>query len=239
MTNSNSFSSLFDLVESHLSNIANERPSDSLIGSFAIPTFNNIQSGMSVTCLTTSRSSISNVLSYQLSNMFNAEDNKNQQEKLREEMENLKLEEQNMMDLVKAVQRPRQAESRHQEYSSCSSFFGTSLSDYKKFTSQNFINSWESESIVPSLKTEAILPITQDMSYILTQKIKRGKCSPFGKVLTSRLRPVAAPYLREKITSNIVKFDFKTKSPCDIVKERQQKGIHCAGNTYTLYYFSN
>lgn len=252
MTDSSSFSSLFALVESHLSKCnLNDSPSeDGRIGSFPIPSLDSIQKGLSDTHIqapterlpipsfSLSESPIANVLSNQLSNMLKAKELKKQQEieqeKINQEMQRLKLEEKNcVIDLMKAVQRPGQAESRRQEVLSSSSSCESLVLDYKDFTSPQNPTNNESKAAVPSPEPIEILPINQDMSYILTQDIKMAKCSAFGKVLTSRIRPVAAPYLREKIKSNIVRFDFKTKSPCDLIKEKlQKKPVHCASNTY-------
>ena len=157
-----------------------------------------------------------------------------EQEKLQEEMRKLALEEKScVIDLMKAVQRPGQPEAKHtEEVVSLSSSFESLVLDYKEFVN-NSPNRVQSVESIPPPEPEPLLPITTDMSYILTQKIKMGKCSAFGKVLTSRLRPVAAPYLREKVPTNIVRFDFSTKSPCDLIKEKlKRKPVHTSSNTY-------
>ncbi|XP_072930880.1 uncharacterized protein [Epargyreus clarus] len=70
------------------------------------------------------------------------------------------------------------------------------------------------------------LPCTTDISYILNEKIKMGKCSTFGKILCSRVQHnsrLPFPFKRPKINSNIKRFDFKTKSPHDLCRENQTK----------------
>ncbi|KAJ8738007.1 hypothetical protein PYW08_000602 [Mythimna loreyi] len=251
MTDSSSFTSLFALVDSHLSKCnLNDSPSDNArVGSLPMPML-NLPRGLSDTRLTSppqrlpiptfslSESPIANVLSEQLSNMLKAKELKKQQEieeeKLQEELRKMAIEEKNcVIDLMKAVQKPGQPEPQHtQEVISPSSSFESLVLDYKEFVNNSAYRA-ESVDLSPPPEPEPLLPIKTDMSYILKQKIKMGKCSPFGKVLTSRLRPVAAPYLREKVPSNIVRFDFSTKSPCDLIKEKlKRKPVHTSSNTY-------
>lgn len=250
MTDSSSFSSLFALVDSHLSKCnLNETPSEGAqVGSMPIPMF-NVQRGLSDTELASppqrlpipsfslSESPIANVLSEQLSNMLKAKELKKQQEieqvKIKKEIEKLRLEEKScVIDLMKAVQKPGQSQPRpesEQVLSSSSSFESLAI-DNSEFTVGSPKTNTEEIVLKPP---EPLLPITNDMSYMLKQKIKAGKCSAFGKVISSRLRPVAAPYLSEKITTNIIRFDFKTKSPCDLIKEKlKRKPTHSISNTY-------
>ncbi|CAH0577845.1 unnamed protein product [Chrysodeixis includens] len=248
MTDSNSFTSLFALVDSHLSKCnLNDSPSEGgRVGSMPIPMF-NVQRGLSDTELASppqrlpipsfslSESPIVNVLSEQLSNMLKAKELKKQQEieqvKIKEEIEKLRLEEKScVIDLMKAVQKPGQSQPRPEEVLSSSSSFESLVIDNTEFT----IGSPKTHSPEIVLKPpEPLLPITTDMSYILKQKVKSGKCSAFGRVITARLRPVAAPYLSEKVKSNIIRFDFKTKSPCDLIKEKlKRKPTHSISNTY-------
>lgn len=252
MTDSSSFTSLFALVDSHLSkcNLNSSPSEDGRVGSMQMPML-NIPRGLSDTRLTSppqrlpipsfslSESPITNVLSEQLSNMFKAKELKRQkeieQEKLQEEMRKMKIEEQNcVIDLMKAIQKPGQTEPQQhtQETISPSSSFDSLVLDYNEFIS-NSPNRARSLELIPPPEPEPLLPLNTDMSYILKEKIKMGKCSAFGKVLTARLRPVAAPYLREKVPSTVVRFDFSTKSPCDLIKEKlKRKPVHTSSNTY-------
>ncbi|CAH0703175.1 unnamed protein product [Spodoptera exigua] len=253
MTDSSSFTSLFALVDSHLSKCnLNDTPSeDGRVGSLPMPML-NLPRGLSDTGLsnppprlpiptfTLSESPIANVLSEQLSNMFKAKELKKQQEleqeKLQEEMRRMALEEKNcVIDLMKAVQKPQLPDLKpKEEPSSINSSFESLVLDYKEFVANSPRRT--SEVGLPTPEPEPLLPIKTDMSYILKQKIKRGKCSAFGKVLTSRLRPVAAPYLREKVPTNIVRFDFSTKSPCDLIKEKlKRKPVHTTSNSYDFF----
>lgn len=61
------------------------------------------------------------------------------------------------------------------------------------------------------------------MSFILDCKVPTGKSSTFGKIVSSRLKPIAAPYFHEKVVSNITKFDFSTPSPCDKFRAKLRK----------------
>nr|XP_021192203.2 uncharacterized protein LOC110377594 [Helicoverpa armigera] len=250
MTDSSSFTSLFALVDSHLSNCTlNDSPSDGRVGSLPMPML-NLPRGLSDTRISSSsqrlpiprfslsESPIANVLSEQLSNMLKAKELKKQQEeeqeRLQEEMRRLEIEEKNcVIDLMKAVQKPGEPKpTKPQESVSISSSFESLILDGKEFANDSSKES-ASEAVLSAPEPEPSLPITTDMSYILKQKIKSGKCSAFGKVLTSRLRPVAAPYLREKVPSTIVPFDFSTKSPCDLIKEKlKRKPVHTVSNTY-------
>ncbi|PZC81956.1 hypothetical protein B5X24_HaOG211512 [Helicoverpa armigera] len=250
MTDSSSFTSLFALVDSHLSNCTlNDSPSDGRVGSLPMPML-NLPRGLSDTRISSSsqrlpiprfslsESPIANVLSEQLSNMLKAKELKKQQEeeqeRLQEEMQRLEMEEKNcVIDLMKAVQKPGELKpTKPQESVSISSSFESLILDGKEFANDSSKES-ASEAVFSAPEPEPSLPITTDMSYILKLKIKSVKCSAFGKVLTSRLRPVAAPYLREKVPSTIVPFDFSTKSPCDLIKEKLKRTpVHTVSNTY-------
>lgn len=249
MTDSSSFSSLFALVDSHLSkcNLNDSSSEGAREGSLPLPPF-NVQRGLSDTLLTStpkprlpipsfslSESPIVNVLSEQLSNMLKAQELKKQQEveleKLQEAMEVLRLEESScVIDLMKAVQKPGQSQPLQQEVLSSSSSLESLVIDNSEFTIGSPKTNTEEIVVAPP---EPLLPINTDMSYILNQGIKTAKCSAFGRVLTSRLKPVAAPYLKEKISSPIIPFDFNSKSPCDLIKEKlKRKPTHSISNTY-------
>ncbi|XP_073965724.1 uncharacterized protein isoform X1 [Choristoneura fumiferana] len=247
MTESSSFSSLLALVDSHLSKTSiQEQPegtSHSLSDHIQIPKLSNHNGAQSDTKLSfspgqrigiptfnfsTSPVNINNVLAEQVSNMLKAKELKRQQveEELRlvEETRKLKLQEDSgVIDLMQALQTPFKPEPVKKNLSSASST--DSLFD------PNFLDC--NEEIAPMKTPEPLLSCTTDMSYILQQKIKRGKCSNFGKVLTSRVRPVAAPYLKEIVRSNIIRFKFDTPSPCDLIKEKLRKPT-----TYNTYNFN-
>ncbi|CAG5003271.1 unnamed protein product [Parnassius apollo] len=234
---SKEYSSLFALVDSHLSktslkeNVSSENRKSAL----PIPCPKGFHNGsvsetfllspdqrLPIPSLSVSDSPITSVLAKQVANMLKAKEKKKQKEeekqKLEEEMKKMKLDdnEDYVIDLMKALQTPciPIASSHSEELRSKSSSFETLFQ-------LNFTD-FDEES-QEEIKPEPLLPCVTDMSFILQQKIPRGKCSPFGKVLTSRLRPVAAPYLKEKVKTDIGIFDFSTKSPCDIIKEKLRK----------------
>lgn len=249
MTESSSFSSLLALVDSHLSKTSiQEQPegtSHSLSDHIKIPQFNNHNSAQSDTKLSfspgqrigiptfnfsTTPVNINHVLAEQVSNMLKAKELKRQQaeeeQRLVEETRKLKLQEDScVIDLMQALQTPYKPEPVKKTLSCASSV--ESLFD------PNFLDC--DEEIAPMKTPEPLLPCTMDMSYILHQKIRRGKCSNFGKVLTARLRPVAAPYLKEIVKSDIVRFKFDTPSPCDLIKEKLRKPS--SYNTYNFNIF--
>lgn len=170
-----------------------------------------------------SESPIQNVLAEQLANMFRAKELKRQQDeekqRLAEEMKRLKLEEDEcIIDLMEAVQKPC---GPGDPAGPADELILSSSSSFESLFEPKFI---DCDDVLEISKTpEPLLPCITDMSFILNQKVQKGTCSAFGKVLTSRLKPVAAPYLREKIENNVVRFDFNTKSPCDCIKEKLRK----------------
>ncbi|XP_063633140.1 uncharacterized protein LOC134804127 [Cydia splendana] len=246
MTDSSSFTSLLALVDSHLSKTSiqgqSEGASHSLSDHIQIPRLAGQIGVQSDTRLTPpgqriniptfqlGSSPIDNLLAQQLSNMLKAKELKRQQEeeqqRLVEETRRLKLEEDKcVIDLMQALQTPYKPEPKKEVISTASSF--------EDLFEPNFIEECPEE--VQMKTPEPLLPLTTDMSYMLRQKVKRGKCSQFGKVLTSRLKPVAAPYLHEMIESNIVRFKFDTPSPCDLIKEKLRKPT--SYNTYNFNIF--
>lgn len=261
MADSNSFTSLMALVDSHLSKTSMQASSsgdvDNQLYRLPLPSLTGgINATLSDTRLSMSLgqrlplstrsltdSPIQEVLAKQVSNMLKAKEKKKQQEeefaklamereKLAEEMRKLKLQEDDgVIDLVKVVRESMNfkdiapAPQKEETLSSSSSF--ESLFEPK------FIDC-EEEPV--KVKTpEPLLPCQTDMSYILKEKMRRGKCSAFGKVLTSRLRPVAAPYLMTHVHSDIIPFDFSTKSPCDLIKEKLRKPPVCQNRTFDLF----
>lgn len=237
MTDSSSFSSLLALVDSHLSktSVQESRSEDgnSVRNRFPIPSLDDIQSSVfsdtRLSCSPGQRaplpsvklgdSPIQSILAEQVANMLKAKELKRLQEeekrKLEEQMSKIRLEEQEtVIDLMQALQTPcPQPRVKEEVLSSSSSF--ESLFEPK------FI---ECDAMPELSKTpEPLLPCKTDMSSILHKKVRKGKCSPFGKVLTSRLKPVAAPYMRLNIQSDIVRFQFDTQSPCDIIKAKLRK----------------
>lgn len=247
MSESDSFSSLQALVDSHLSktSMQNNVSDDvnGLIRRLPLPTLTgegSPSSGTHVPYLPASfsgrlplptfnytESPITNVLAQQVSNMYKAKELRRQQEeaaKLAEKMKKLEVEDNNdcLIDLRIAINKdigatcgpgPPSAEG------------GASISSsLESLLEAQFMNGDYGDYTPERAKTpEPILPCITDMSFILKCKVRSGKCSAFGKVLTSRLRRVAAPYLREEIKTDIVRFDFKTMSPCDIIKEKLRR----------------
>ncbi|XP_049885370.1 uncharacterized protein LOC126380153 [Pectinophora gossypiella] len=238
MTDSSSFSSLLALVDSHLSktSIQGSHSDDinNLGNRFPMPSLSGAQPGtlsdtrlqrLPIPSFGLSQSPIQNVLAEQVANMLKAKELKKQQEeekkRLEEEMKKMKLEEEDdcIIDLMQALQVPYDPQPLvKQEVLSSSSSFESLFEP--KFIDCDGTNE-EPKS------PEPVLPCIQDMSYILTKKIKRGKGSAFGKVMSSRLKPVAAPYFHTRIKTSIVPFDFSTPSPCDIIKEKLRRPTCC------------
>ncbi|XP_059055273.1 uncharacterized protein LOC131849257 [Achroia grisella] len=251
MTESNSFSSLQALVDSHLSKTASQSGlsgnTNEATNGLAMPSRNPQTSALSDTLLSLpalpgrlplptlslSESPITQVLKEQVCNMYKAKELRRQQEedsKLAEKMEHLELQNNkdhiidlrsalnNNTSVIHSTDTPHRTEEAISNSSSFESLF------YPKFSNSDDDDAEANYEITKVNKTpEHILPCTTDMSYILKQKIKTGKCSTFGKVVSARLKPVGAPYLRERVETNIVRFDFKTKSPCDCIKEKLKK----------------
>ncbi|KAL0851752.1 hypothetical protein ABMA28_000064 [Loxostege sticticalis] len=265
MTDSSSFTSLMALVDSHLSKTSMQasksEDADNRFPRFQLPSLTggpnetlsetrlSLAPGqrLPLPTLSLTESPIQEVLAKQVSNMLKAKEKKKQQDEevarlakerevLAEEMRKLKMDDNRddnddcVIDLVKAVQ-----ESMHfkrpdpppkEETLSSSSSFETLFEP-------KFI---DCDTELERVKTpEPLLPCKTDMSYILKQKVRTGKCSAFGKVLTSRLRPVAAPYLRNKVHSKVVRFDFSTKSPCDLIKEKLRQPRPYPSRTFDLF----
>ncbi|XP_022825096.1 uncharacterized protein LOC111355441 [Spodoptera litura] len=178
MSDSSAFTSLYDLVNDHLSKCSLKMTSEDHSSSmFKLPQFLN--------------------------------DTRKEVEQ--KEVEKCKEMEEDdyVIDLMKAVEVPKSTIIR--DFNNNEVFIETDLN-----------NNYISNPIDIEPQKEQLLPIKTDISYILKQKVKKGKCSPFGKVLISRQKPVAAPYLKEKVETNIVSFDFSTKSPCDLILEHSQ-----------------
>ncbi|KAG6456313.1 uncharacterized protein LOC115447440 [Manduca sexta] len=241
MSDSDSFSSLMALVESHLSktSITETKVNDideRIHRAVQIPSMNGMQSGASGTPIARpnqrlplpdfgiSSSEINDVLAGQISNMLIAKEKKKQEEKykLEEEMKKLKLneDEDELIDLMAALQTPFEKPPPVEPSLSSSS----SLMSLLEENTKDFECSSQT-SKKPSLEETLpeVLPCKTDMSYILFENIPQAKGSAFALVLTSRYRRVAEPYLREKVPHNIKRFDFKTKSPCDLYKEKLRK----------------
>lgn len=291
MGDSSSFSSLFALVDSHLSksNIQQDssQPSTSGLGSIRLPPF-NVQRGLSDTGLAStsfrfpnprlsltqhpvndvlskrlhnmnpftskevtqddensldtatmcmSDCPINDVLAIQLSNMFKAREAKEEEEKRKqEEMERQKLEQSScLIDLMPAVQLPGQARPEDVEIlSSSSSLESVVIPDPPDVVENEEKEPERPLATIPGLDLtpeliKSLKPFT-DVSHVL--KYKRGKCSPFGKVLCARYKPVAAPYVRTYVPHNIKVFDFSTPSPDDINLERMRKPSYYS-NSYS------
>ncbi|VVC86341.1 unnamed protein product [Leptidea sinapis] len=236
MSDSSEYSSLFALVDSHLSktSVKESQSNESTKGPFQIP-FHNNEHGTSssesylllqnarlpIPTFNISQSSITSVLAEQVSNMLKAKEKKKQEElqKLDSEMKKLKVQEKDdyVIDLMQALQTPStemKPKSLCEEPLSSSSSFESLFQP--KFS--DFIDEKEKQKNPDPLK-----PCITVKSHLMKKKIKKGKCSEFGRVLSARLRPIAAPYLRQSIESNIEVFDFSTPSPCDIYKANLRK----------------
>ncbi|XP_026496605.1 uncharacterized protein LOC113401086 [Vanessa tameamea] len=245
MTDSKVYSSLFALVDSHLSKTSvQDNREDTGNQTIKNNPFNNVLESNSETSLLsqpprrfpispfdTSESPIVNVLAQQVTNMLKAKEIKKQKQeklKLEEELKQLQIEEQNstVIDLMKAIQTPYKPnfishdEETLSNSSSCESLFKLNFKDC------------DDDEPEKTKTPEPLLPCTTDMSYILKQKFKRNKASSFGRVVTSRLRPVAAPYLRQIYPTRIIRFAFNTPSPCDVIKERLRRPT--MSTTYTI-----
>ncbi|CAF4843896.1 unnamed protein product [Pieris macdunnoughi] len=245
MADSTEYSSLFALVDSHLSKTS-IRSDKSPKNTFILPSLGNVPNcstseGQIKTPLAprfptspftvgVSESPIKNILAQQVANMLKTKERKQQEDrdqKLVKDMQQFNLIDNSdyVIDLMKAVKTPykfeRQEVKDEEVLSSSSSFeslFELKLTDSVEDTKISDIS-------------EVPLPCTSDISYILSKKVCEGQPSTFGKVLTSRLRPVAAPYLHENINRSIKVFDFSTPSPCDIHKQRLRKPT--MSSTYT------
>ncbi|KAI5640954.1 hypothetical protein NE865_06830 [Phthorimaea operculella] len=246
MTDSSSFSSLMALVDSHLSKTSiqashSEDPSN-VSGRIPIPSLtqpgtlsdSRLQLGSCPRLIPSfklsdrvSDSSIQDVLAGQVANMLRAKELKKQEEekqRLAEEMKKMKLEEPDdcVIDLMQALKTPWEPPPPPKEETLSSS------SSFESLFQPKFIDCDDT----PETKSpEPLLPCKTDMTYILYQKVRKSKGSTFGRVISSRLKPVAYPYLREKVESNIVPFDFSTPSPCDLIKEKLRRPTVSCGVT--------
>lgn len=148
--------------------------------------------------------------------MFKAKERKEQElkENVDNKLSNLTLQEDHyFIDLVKAIEDTKgehHVQINNEESRSSSPYM---LLEYKDIV-------LEEEVKIEENVFE--LPMT-DISYILKQNVKKVRCSPFGKVLSARLRPVAAPYLHDKTVTTIKRFDFNSKSPCDCILEKLKR----------------
>ncbi|XP_050361383.1 uncharacterized protein LOC126780754 [Nymphalis io] len=240
MTDSTVYSSLFALVDSHLSKTSVQDNGEGTCNqTIKIPPFNNVESQSEtllpsqssrrfpISPFNTNESPIVNVLAQQVANMLKSKEiQKQKQEKLKleKELKRLQIEEEKnaVIDLMKAIQ-PLQTpdfnlhpEETLSNSSSCEALFELNFEDCD-------------EEPEKTKTPEPLLPCITDMSYILKQKFKKYKASPFSRVVTSRLRPVAAPYLRQAYPTTIDRFAFDTPSPCDIIKanlKRPTMSIH-------------
>ncbi|CAH2103682.1 unnamed protein product [Euphydryas editha] len=246
MTDSTVYSSLFALVDSHLSKSSvQDNGENTGDRTFKMPPFNTSRLGslsesslslppcprLPIPQFSMNEKPIQSVLAEQVANMLKAKEMKKQEQerlKLEEEIKRLKIDDEknSVIDLMKAIQTPYERklvtypEESLNNSSSCESLFNLNFGD---------CDDDEPESTKPP---EPLLPCTTDMSYILKQKLRKDKGSSFGKVVTSRLRPVAAPYLRHKVPTNIIRFAFNTPSPCDIIKANLRKPT--MSSTFTI-----
>ncbi|XP_013178843.1 PREDICTED: uncharacterized protein LOC106125976 [Papilio xuthus] len=237
------YSSLFALVDSHLSqtSLRESSSNDDTKRSLPIPNVKSLSHNGSVSesflhspnkrlpipTLSENNSQILDKLSEQVANMLKAKEKREieEKQKLEEKSNKMETDDQDyVIDLMKALQTPcgpsKPLPEDLSKSSSTESIFELNFNDF--------------DEDIPTIKPEPLLPCITDMSYILKQKIKHGKCSTFGKVLTSRLKTVPAPYIKEIINSNIVRFDFSTKSPCDIIKEKLRKPTSSCTSNYNI-----
>lgn len=263
MTDSSSFSSLMAMVDSHLSKtsiqVGQQEDSDGL-PRLQLPSLTDgpnqtlsetrmfLARGprQSFSSQSSEEGPIQEVLAKQVNNMLRAKRRQKEslaraareREKLAEEMRKLKMvddkeergdKDEVVIDLVKAVKEsmnfkvPYPVSPRKSETVSSSSSY-ESLIDTKFMDEPGRVKT-----------PEPLLPCQTDMSYILKQKVRQGRCSAFGKVLTSRMRPVAAPYLKEKVNTKVVRFDFTTKSPCDVIKEKLRQPRPYSHRTFDIF----
>lgn len=230
------YSSLFALVDSHLSQTSLKETSSNT-KSLPIPNIKLSHNGsvsesflhspnrLPIPTLSENNSQILDKLSEQVANMLKAKEKREfeEKQKLEEKLNEMKIDDQDyVIDLMKALQTPcgTSKPAEISKSSSSESIFELNFNDF--------------DEDLPTIEPEPLLPCITDMSYILNQKVRRGKCSTFGKVLTSRLKPVPAPYIKENIKSNIVRFDFSTKSPCDIIKEKLRKPTSSCTSNYNI-----
>lgn len=233
MGDSESFSSLIDLVNSHLSKTSLNTSQSGDEGGSLFPVGSvRIQTDMSQSVSTPPNgimltpslgqqgNEISGILAQQLTNMLVAKEKTRQAEehkhKQKVEEQNKQLNHQKLngedynIDLIPSIVTPNLEQILTQPLSVASTkrSFDSMLADARG------LGKHETMKVLETLDT---LPLKQDMSYMLVRKVKKGKPSPFGKVICSRVRPVAAPYLMVDVNNAAVqRFDFSTQSPCDI-----------------------
>ncbi|CAG9138320.1 hypothetical protein JYU34_000037 [Plutella xylostella] len=246
MSDSSSFSSLMELIDNHMSKTKIQGShSDGAGYGIQLPSLTGgSQSDSRLTftpgqrlpipTLPVGDSPIQSILAMQVANMLKAKEKREKEEaeekqRLEEKMRNIKIKDESekecIIDLMAALKN-----------SPCNPSAMPPTPPPVLSTSSSLESLFEPKfidcdtEVAKPLTPEPMLPCITDMSYILKQKIPRAKCSNFGKVLTSRYRPVAAPYLKEKYECTIEKFDFSTMSPCDIIKEKLRKP--CSYNSY-------
>ncbi|CAH2227583.1 jg55, partial [Pararge aegeria aegeria] len=236
MTDSSEFTSLFALVDSHLSKTSlQDTGGTSNTASLNIPSLSSLRNGSAsesllsmhtrpripIPTLSSNENEIQSILARQVANMLIAREKKQQEEekaKLEVEMKKLQIEDEDnyLIDLTQAIQTPYNPRPQIKEQET--------LSNSSSFESLFKLNFTDCEGKPQRTKTpEPLLPCMTDISYILKEKVKLAKCSSFGKVLTSQLTPVPALYFPEKYPTDIARFDFSTPSPSDIIKENLRK----------------
>ncbi|XP_068620000.1 uncharacterized protein [Battus philenor] len=232
---SKGYSSLFALVDSHLSqtslkntSLNDNKNSDGVKnGSLSESVLFSPKNRFPIPSLSSNSSQITGVLTEQVANMLKAKERKHKEEKEKEDMKKLDNDEDYVIDLMKALQTSYEPPP--------SSLPEEPLSRTSSFESLCKMNLAEYEEEIKKKVDMPTLPCVIDMSYVIHKNKYKGLCSTFGKVLTSRVRPVAAPYLKEKIETNIKSFDFSTKSPCDIIKENLRKPLPYNPNAPSLF----
>lgn len=231
---SESFSSLLALVDSHLSKTNLQLNSPTTTTSLSTLKDSSIQlptpsQRFIIPVLNPNKGPISNnILAEQVANTLKAREaqsqlqkEKHEAEQLEDKMKNVDISENEgeyMIDLTSAItdvdniNKPlSKAEPKKEELTK-------SLEDLFKV---NFKDCDIVENVKPRLGPQ--LPCKTDFSDILLVKIHRKRVSNFGKVLCSRYKPYAAPYIKERIFSNVKRFDFSIPSPDDLIKEKMKK----------------
>ncbi|XP_028033768.1 uncharacterized protein LOC114245698 [Bombyx mandarina] len=240
MNDSSSFSSLLALVDNHLSQsnvpeTESVNPQGHSSKAIAIPLNNGIRKGMSDSRLSSpsqrfieshssmSVSPIKSVLVEQVTNMLKAKEHKYEDNQVLD----VKLNEltihsnDDSVDLITALGTPFENKVFEENILSTS----TTSSSLYLHESDDFPIEEIFDKSCPENNIQNLQPCKRDMSYILHNMIHRAKCSTFGKIVSARIKPIPVPYLKEQVTSNIVPFDFKTKSPCDMIKDRLNKSL--------------
>ncbi|CAK1554677.1 unnamed protein product [Leptosia nina] len=230
MANSAEYTSLFALVDSHLSktsinsdkssieNHNNGHNSTTSEGQI-IP---SLCSRLPASPFSKGSSSIHNILAEQVSNMLKAKEKKKQEEERKMLLNNTpkvenKKDDTFVIDLMQALQTPYNPPKpikKEKELSRSQSF-------EKLFQLKLDESTEESRSKVNPRRV--LLSQKSNMKTYTRKMVRAGKPSTFGKVMSSRFRCVTVPYREETLQFDIKAFDFATPSPCDIFKSKLKR----------------